>query len=428
MIYGNQNMTANVTHNWNINRGVMVFMTLFFLLYASGTAAKPAEQQKLLADDGASEDFFGFSVAISGDTAMVGAFRADDENIGVDVGAAYIFSRDETTWQQQAKLTASDGAANDTLGGNVAISGETAVAGAIGHDQNGANSGAAYVFTRSGTTWSQQMKLTAADGAEGDAFGQSIALFGDTLVIGAPHDDDKGNGSGSVYVFTRSGTTWNQQAKLTAEDGADGDLFGISVALSQNTILVGADLNDEKAIDAGAAYVFTRSGDSWNQQAKLTAADGAQTDIFGVRVALSGDTALISARRDDHEAIGVDAGSAYIFTRTGNIWRQQSKLTAPDGKADDRFGRDIGLSGDTALIGAMHRDDRGINSGSAYVFKRSGNDWKLQAKHTAADGAAGDLFGWSVALSKNAALIAATRNDDNGIAAGSAYIFDIYRD
>ncbi|MEP2101668.1 MAG: FG-GAP repeat protein [Parasphingorhabdus sp.] len=421
-------MTTNVVLHSNANRGVTFFVMLLSLIYAPVLAAKPVEQQKLLADDGASEDFFGFSVAISGDTAIIGAFRADDEDIGIDAGSAYIFTRSETIWRQQAKLTASDGAPSDTLGGNVAISGDTAVAGAIGHDQNGDNSGAAYVFTRSGTTWNQQTKLTAADGAEGDAFGQSIALSGDTLVIGAPHDDDNGNGSGSVYVFTRSGTTWHQQAKLTAADGADGDLFGISVALSPNTILVGADLNDEKAIDAGAAYVFTRSGDSWSQQAKLSAADGAQTDIFGVRVALSGDTALISARRDDDETMGVDAGSAYIFTRTGNSWRQQAKLTASDGAADDRFGRDVGLSGDTALIGAMHRDDQGENSGSAYVFKRSGDVWNLQTKLTAADGAAGDLFGWSVALSENAALIAATRNDDKGNEAGSAYIFDIYGD
>ncbi|GAA0465503.1 hypothetical protein GCM10009096_02620 [Parasphingorhabdus litoris] len=421
-------MTISVILRSITNRGAIIFMIMLSLIHAPTLAANPIEQQKLLAEDGASEDFFGFSVAISGDTAVAGAFRADDEDIGVDAGAVYIFVRSEADWRQQAKLTASDGAPSDTLGGNVAISGETAVAGAIGDDQNGDNSGAAYVFVRSGTTWSQQMKLIAADGAEGDAFGQSIAISGDTLVIGAPHDDDKGIGSGSVYVFTRSGTTWYQQAKLTAADGAEGDLFGISVAVSHNTILVGADLNDEKAIDAGAAYVFTRTGNSWNQQAKLIAADGAQTDIFGVRVALSGDTALISARRDDDEAMGVDAGAVYIFTRTGNIWRQEAKLTAPDGVADDRFGRDVGLSGDIALIGAMHRDDRGDNSGEAYLFKRSGKVWNLQTKLTAADGAAGDLFGWSVALSESAALVAAARNDDQGNESGSAYIFDISRD
>jgi FG-GAP repeat len=247
-------------------------------------------------------------------------------------------------------------------------------------------------------------------------------------VIGAPHDDDKGEGSGSVYVFTRAGTVWSQQAKLNAADGAEGDVFGISIALSGDTILVGADLNDEKAVDAGAVYVFTRSGDNWVQQAKLTAMDGAETDIFGVRVALSGDTALISARRDDDDVMGVDAGSAYIFIRTDTTWKQQAKLTAADGAADDRFGRDVALAGDTAVIGAMFQDDKGENSGSAYVFTRSGNLWTQQAKLTAVDGAEGDVFGFSVALSGDTAVIGAARNDDNGNEAGSAYIFDIHRD
>jgi hypothetical protein len=284
------------------------------------------------------------------------------------------------------------------------------------------------VFTRSGTTWSQQAKLTATDTAADDAFGQSIALSGDTVVVGAPHDDDKGDDSGSVYVFTRSGTTWSQQVKLTAADGAEGDVFGISIAFSGDTVVIGADLNDEKALDAGAVYVFTRSGSGWSQQAKLTAADGAETDIFGVRVALSGDTVLISARRDDDDIMGIDAGSAYIFTRTGTTWQQQVKLTASDGATDDRFGRSVALVGDTAVIGAMFQDDKGDNSGSAYVFTRSGSTWSQQAKLTAADGAAGDVFGWSVALSGDTAVIAATRNDDIGNEAGSAYVFEIKRD
>jgi len=243
-----------------------------------------------------------------------------------------------------------------------------------------------------------------------DAFGQSIALSGDTVAIGAPHDDDKGNDSGSVYVFTRSGTTWSQQTKLTAADGAEGDVFGISIAISDDTIVIGADLNDEKALNAGAVYVFTRSGSSWSQQAKLTAADGAETDIFGVRVALSGDTVLISARRDDDDVMGIDAGSAYIFTRTGTTWQQQAKLTASDGAADDRFGRSVALDADTAVIGAMFQDDKGDNSGSAYMFTRSGNSWQQQVKLTASDGAEGDVFGWSVALSADIAVIAAGKN------------------
>ena len=247
-------------------------------------------------------------------------------------------------------------------------------------------------------------------------------------MIGAPHDDDRGNASGSVYVFTRAGAVWRQQAKLTAADGAAGDVFGISIALSGDTIVVGADLNDEKAADAGAVYVFIRSGNNWQQQAKLTAADGADTDIFGVRVALSGDTALISARRDDDDVMGIDAGSAYIFTRTGTKWAQQAKLTASDGAADDRFGRSVALAGHTAVIGAMFQDDRGAKSGSAYIFTRSGNIWREKDKLMAADGAAGDVFGWSVALSGDTTVIGAPRHDDKGTESGSIYLFDLNRD
>jgi hypothetical protein len=239
-----------------------------------------------------------------------GSFKSDDKVIGVDAGSAYVFTRSENGWQQQAKLIARDGEARDSLGGNVALFGETTVLGAIGHDKNGDNSSAAYVFKRSDSAWVQQTKLTAIDGAKGDAFGQSIAVSDDTIVIGAPRDDDNGKDSGSVYVFTRTGTNWSQQVKLSAPDGAEGDVFSISVALSGDTILIGADLNDEKTTDAGAVYVFARSETDWSQQAKLMAADGGKTDIFGVRVALSGDTALISARRDDDEIMGVDAGSA----------------------------------------------------------------------------------------------------------------------
>ena len=401
---------------------------VLLLIAMSAWAVTPVEEVKLLADDGAPNDFFGFNVALSGDTAVIGATKVDDDIRGVDVGAAYVFTRSGNSWHQQAKLTADDGAAKDEFGGKVALSGDTAVIGAIFQDDKGDNSGSAYVFTRSGTTWSQQVKLTAADGAEGDAFGQSIALSGDTVVIGAPHDDEKGNDAGSVYVFTRSGTTWSQQVKLTAADGVAGDVFGISIAFSGDTIVIGADLNDEKALNAGAVYVFTRSGSSWSQQAKITAADGAETDIFGVRVALSGDTILISARRDDDDVMGIDAGSAYIFTRTGTTWQQQIKLTASDGAADDRFGRSVALVADTAVIGAMFQDDKGDNSGSAYVFTRSGTTWSQQVKLTAADGAEGDVFGWSVALSDDTAVITATRDDDKGNESGSAYVFEINRD
>ena len=390
----------------------------------------PVEVAKLLADDGATNDFFGFSVALSGDTAVIGAFRDSDDVKGVDSGSAYVFTRSGTNWSQQAKLTADDGAANDTFGGNVALSGDTAVIGALRDDDevNGVDSGSAYVFTRSGTSWSQQAKLTADDGAAGDEFGYSVALSGDTAVIGAARDDDDVNGvaSGSAYVFTRSGTNWSQKAKLTADDGAAGNVFGISVALFDDTAVIGADLDDNKGNNSGAAYVFTRSGSTWSQQAKLTADDGAADDIFGIRVALSGDTAVIGAARDDDK--GDNSGAAYVFIRSGTTWSQQAKLTAADGAANDRFGTRVALSGNTAVIGAILDDDKCDNSGSAYVFTRSGTSWSQQAKLTAADGTADDVFGWSVALSGDTAVIGAPTSIfvfPGGT--GSAYVFDINR-
>ena len=381
------------------------------------------EVTTLVADDGSANDFFGLSVALAGDTAVIGA-QGDDDN-GDDSGAAYVFNRKGSGWSQQAKLTAVDGAAGDEFGGSVALSGEMALIGARGDDDNGDGSGAAYVFTRSGAGWNQQAKLTAADGAAGAEFGYSVALSGDTAVIGAARDDDKGDDSGSVYVFTRSGTDWSQQAKLTAADGAKGDVFGISVALSGDTVVVGADLDDDKGENSGAAYVFTRSKGRWSQQAKLTATDGEAVDIFGVRVAISGDTALIAARRDDDAVKGVDSGSAYVFIRSGTSWIQQAKLTAEDAEAGDMFGYNVALSGDTAVITAAMDDDNGLKSGAAYAFTRSGVDWSQQTKLTAPDGAADDVFGWSVALSGNTALIGAPTSIfvlPGG--SGSAYVFE----
>jgi hypothetical protein len=329
-----------------------------YVFVRSGTTW--SQQAKLTASDGAALDCFGLSVTLSGDTALVGAFGDDGYK-----GSAYVFVRSGTIWSQQAKLTASDGAAGDRFGYAVALSGDTALVGAV-FDEVGTNTlqGSAYVFVRSGTIWSQQAKLTASDGAASDYFGSSVASSGDTALVGAHGDDSL---KGSAYVFVRSGTTWSQQAKLTASDGAASDYFGISVASSGDTALVGAYEDDSLK---GSAYVFVRSGTTWSQQAKLTAADGAANDYFGRSVALSGDTALVGAYGDDSLK-----GSAYVFVRSGATWSQQAKLTAADGAASDYFGISVALSGDTALVGA-YWDTVGANpnQGSAYVFVRVIND------------------------------------------------------
>ncbi len=385
-------------------------------------AMTPVQVAKLLAEDGAGNDFFGFSVALFDNTAVIGAFRDDDK--GVDSGSAYVFTRFEDGWSRQAKLTAADGAAGDEFGGKVALDGDVALIGAARHDGMGVDAGSAYVFTRSRTGWRQQAMLTAPDGAAGDEFGYSVAISGDVAVIGAPRDDDNGDDSGSAYVFTRSGSAWSRQAKLTAADGAAGDVFGISVAISGDTVVIGADLADERGSNSGAAYVFSRSGNAWRQQAKLTADDGTAGDLFGMRVAIFGGTAVIGAAREDDK--GENSGAAYVFVRSGTTWGQQAKLVAADGAAHDRFGTRVAVYGNTAVIGAILDDATSDNSGSAYVFTRAGAGWSQRAKLVATDGAADDVFGWNVALYGDTVMIGAPTS----IVAlpggtGSAYVFDI---
>jgi hypothetical protein len=316
---------------------------------------------KLTAADGTVGDVFGGSIALSGDRALVGARFGDVD--GAAAGSAYVFERAGGVWSQVAKLTAADGAELDRFG-TVALSGDRALVGAFRNDANGLeSSGAAYVFESVGGVWTEVAKLTAADGAAEDAFGGAVALSGDRVLVGAAGDDDRGTRSGSVYVFERVGGVWSQVAKLTAADGAAGDAFG-EVALSGDRALIGAGEDDDNGGDSGSAYVFEHAGGVWSQVAKLTAVDGAAGDLFGGRVALSGDRALVGAFGDDD-----DAGSAYLFEREGGVWSQVAKLTAPDGAAEDFFGGAVALSGDLALVAAPWDDDDGNLSGSAYAYE-----------------------------------------------------------
>jgi len=333
--------------------------------YAGATYAyrMPAE---LTASDAAADDYFGLSVSVSGDTVVVGA--AYDDDGGSESGSAYVFVRSGGTWTQQAKLTASDAAAGDYFGYSVSVSGDTIVVGAFMDDAGGNQSGSAYVFIRSGGTWSQQAKLTASDGAAYDHFGRSVSVSSDTVVVGAAYDDDGGSSSGSAYVFIRSGGTWTQQAKLTASDAAAGDDFGYSVSVSGDTIVVGAFMDDDGGSGSGSAYVFVPSGGTWTKQAKLTASDAAAGDLFGRSVSVSGDTVVVGAYGDDDG--GSYSGSAYVFHGPGGVFLEHRKLTASDAAADDFFGYSVSVSGDTVVVGADHDDDDGAYSGSACVFTR----------------------------------------------------------
>jgi MYXO-CTERM domain-containing protein len=346
-------------------RGVDAGSAYVFVRSGSGWS----EEAKLEAGDGAASDQFGYSVSLSGDgsRALIGAYQ-DDTTRGMDAGSAYVFVwSDSGGWSQEAKLEASDGAANQWFGSSVSLSGDGSRA-LIGAPRDaivrGTDVGSAYVFVRSGSSWSQEAKLVASDGAWGDWFGFSVSLSADgsRALIGADRDDTpRGWNVGSAYVFVRSGSSWSQEAKLEASDGAADDVFGISVSLSADgsRALIGASGDDiTRDMNTGSAYVFVRSGSSWSQEAKLEASDGALGDWFGISVSLSADgsRALIGASWDDTMR-GENAGSAYVF---GLVGADDGGMPTDDAGSTDR---DAGMSGG-ADGGMMAGADGGMMAGA----------------------------------------------------------------
>ena len=381
-------------------------------------APAQCEVAKLLASDGSAYDLFGTAVAISGRAAVVGAAWDINEN-GYHSGSAYVFSHDGSSWVEERKLLPSDGAASDHFGCCVAFSGDTAVIGAEAHG----SCGAAYVFQYDGVGWVQVAKLLASDGAADDKFGGSVAVDGDTIVAGAPGDD---SARGAAYFFTRPPGGWvtaTETGKLLASDGAPGDRFGgyLSVAVADDTILVGASAADALAEQSGAAYMFRYDGLNWIEE-KLVASDGAAGDYFGRSVAVDGNTALIGAYGGD------GCGSGYVFELDGGAWQQSAKLTASDRAPDDRFGYTVALSAGTALVGAFRDDDSGTDSGSVHVFEKPLAGWMDMTethKLLASDGDADDFFGETVTMDGDTALVGAHNDEENGSQSGSAYLFSL---
>jgi hypothetical protein len=231
------------------------------------------------------------------------------------------------------------------------------------------------VFVRSGTTWTEQQKLLASDGASFDDFGYSVSIGEDTIVVGARFDDDAGDLAGSAYVFVRSGTTWTQQQKLLATDGSKSDVFGCAVSVSGDTAVVGAYGDSSGGLFTGSAYVFERLGTTWVQQQHLFASDHTSFDDFGFSVSISGDVAAIGADRANAPGATL-AGAAYVFVRSGSTWVEQQKLAAPDAAPEDRFGFSVSVSSSTVLVGAIDDDTpSGTSTGSAHVFVASGRSF-----------------------------------------------------
>jgi hypothetical protein len=377
-----------------------------------------SERVKVAASDAAAIDWFGSSVAIDGDTVVIGAPYAGTG------GAVYVLRASDGA--ELAKLTASDAALNDLFGSSVAIDGSTIVVGATSDDDGGSNSGSVYVFEKSTWgTYDQVAKLTASDAAANDLFGSSVAIDGATVVVGAYVNYP----GGSTYVFrtTDGGATYVEVAKLTADDAGSIDQFGISVAIAGDTIVVGAYIHTHDSnSQAGSAYVFrTTDGATYSQVAKLTAADAAASDGFGVSVAIDGATIVVGAHADDDA--GSKSGSAYVFRTTddGTTYVEVAKLTAADAAEEDYFGTSVAIDGNTVVIGADQYWNDG--TGVAYVFRTSdsGASYDQVAKLTASDAAADDRFGNSVAIDGATIVVGAIWDDDAGSSSGSAYVFEV---
>ena len=396
-----------------------------------------AQQAYLKASNTNANDYFGYSVALSADTLVVGARQESSSASGVNgnqadngapnSGAVYVFTRTAGVWTQQAYLKASNTDTGDEFGISIAIAGDTLVVAGLFEasnttgingnqaDNSAPDSGAVYVFTRTGGGWTQQAYLKASNTDTGDLFGYSVALVDDTLAVGSESEasnatgvngnqaDNSAPGSGAVYVFTRTAGVWTQQAYLKASNTDAGDGFGDSLGLDGDTVVVGARLEtsaasgvnanqaDNSSPNAGAVYVFTSTGGIWTQQAYLKASNAGAYKNFGGSVAIAGDIVAVGSRLEDSNATGIngdqensnapDSGAVYLFMRSGGVWTQQAYLKASNANAGDQFGEEIMLSGNTLVVGAPHEassatgvngnqtDNSAPNSGAAYVFE-----------------------------------------------------------
>jgi|GEM_PF-2121908 len=374
---------------------------LFFCLDLSGQFPLT---QILAGDD---TDSFGYSVDLSGNYAIIGSYRNRENSSGA--GAAYIFENQNGNWSQIAKLTANDGARNDYFGISVSISNNQAIVGAYYDDDSGSQSGSAYIFENQNGNWNQIAKLTADDANVYDRFGISVSIIDDYAFVGAHLDDDNGSNTGSVYIFKKEGATWLQYDKLTSTNTSS---FGTSISLFEDKIFIGAP-------NSNAAYIFEHQNNTWIETHKLTPNDAVLFNKFGYSVSIHDNYAIVGAYGDDDK--DTDAGSIYIFENQNGTWLQVTKLTAEDGTARDYFGHSVSIYGNYAIVGAYKDDDKGTDSGSAYIFENQNGEWRQISKLTLEDGASEDYFGYAVFMSENHTIIGAYQDDDPRFRNGSVY-------
>ncbi len=390
------------------------------------------ETQTKYASGGAEDDYFGYSVATDGYYTIIGAYGVD---IGSndEQGAAYIFYKDGENWVQQTKLVADDGYDEDYFGWSVDISGYYAIVGAkLDNSSTSTDCGSAYIFSRNGTSWTQQARLEGDDDYNSQ-FGSSVSIDGDYAIVGEPlYDSGTGSNIGRAYIFHRDGTSWALSQAIFSSDIMIDDYFGSSVSISGDYAIVGArkeNIVDLVSVDAGAAYIFYNNGLAWVEQDKIVAHNRQEDAEFGTSVSIDGDYAIVGAPLEN-VGTTVDQGSAYIFKRSGTDWITTEILTDLNGAFNDEFGISVSIDGNYAIVGS-HQDDVGSNGrqGSAFIFQQNDqNNWFQFAHLLQYNGFPDVYFGKSVSISENTAVVGAPEvNVNNGTPnedQGAVYFFD----
>jgi hypothetical protein len=396
---------------------------------AGSLPCSAGELAKLTEASPFNQDQLGYAVALDRDVAVIGA--PGDSDAIHQGGAVYVFRDDGSGWIDQEQLFPLDPGIVDAFGNFVGISGDTIVVGAHFEDGGGQDSGAAYVFEFDGAHWRQVAKLASSELAAYDNFGWSVAVSGDVIVVGANLDDESGPNSGAAYVFRKPEAGWTdmtETAKLVPTDNAGNDEFGKAVAIDGDVAVVGAHYDvDGQGSMVGSAYVYRYTGIGWRQEAKLEASDAAAHDRFGMAVAISGNTAVVGAWGDDDG--GSMSGSAYVYERPPTGWTdmtQTAKLTASDATAGDHFGWTVAVDANSVVVGAPAHNWDGSGYGSVYVYDEPAGGWTDMtetARYAASDAVHEDDYGYAVAVSGNR-LVAGSRWHDTGLndKAGAAYV------
>ena len=378
-------------------------------------------------------NFFGRAVSISADgtTVVVGAYGESTDASAA--GAAYVYTRSGSVWSETAILRASDAQAIDFFGVSVCVSanGKTIVVGASWEDTGGSEAGAAYVYSLSGSVWTETAILHASNALAGDFFGESVSLSSDgsTIVVGARGKNSSGLNSGAAYVYALSGSVWTETAILRASDAQRSDLFGSAVGVNSDgtIVVVGATGEATGGFNAGAAYVFTLSGVVWTESAILRASNAQAFSIFGLSVGISSDGATIVVGAWAEVSGASTAGAAYVYTLSSSVWTETAILYASNAGASDQFGRSVCISSDGSaiVVGATGEDTGGSDAGAAYVYRLSGSVWNETAILHASDAEPFDSFGWSVSVDSNGAttIAGAPGEGTGGSNAGAAYVY-----